>query len=728
MLKPIVLAVTLGLSFPSVVLAQNVNTPVIETPALRLVVLPFKNITRRPEDAWLSESFSENVTLTLAKNTRVQVIERNRIQSVLKEQQFNQSAFVDPETAPLLGKLLGANKILLGNYQKIENTLMVTTRVVDVETGGVDRELITEVRGNAEDVLNLQARLNEGLLQSFALTPQRAPVVLGTKSNKAFVLCQQAIQLGRTGTLLDLEHSVSHLEKAIVADPNYGTAFAMLAEMLALKARYSENPQQTEAMLSRSLQLADEALKKAAEPDSVYRAIAEVHALRGEREQARQAIAEALKSNRDSIENWVAYLEYSDESASTLNQSLALKQRNDPWIQIALGEKFLEEAQQSLQGDTRSARALFSQARARLPKYPFIPLKLAEVYLLEENYPKALAQANIAVSLDPDNFLLPYLAAQTLMYSPYQKEVEAWLETSLRLNPDFGYNSLLMGYTQWRNGKMDQAMTYFRQAESVFPDNASLAFVRGKFNLAQGDYEAAKNYLKQALAQWNPSSDSRISRGAIYLKLGDIATHNQSFEEASKYYYQALNSERMVQSRAYLKLSRLQASKSDYTAALEHFNKYLQGRGYREPERAQMDQQYLFLLQKLTASPEDPGLLNDFGVLALLHKDYLAATHFFEQALKQSLSRAQSQSIHYNYGLARFHLEAWSEAERAFLQVLKMNPKHLNARYNLGLLYQRTNRNGQAKQTWKTLLELHPNHVQTQEALKSLPYPKLSLR
>lgn len=100
-----------------------------------MVVLPFRNITRQPEDEWLSESFSENLTVALSQVQQVQLIERHQIQLVLQEQSFTQSLFADSDSAPELGRLLGANKMLLGNYQKIGSTLVVSTRVVDVSSG-----------------------------------------------------------------------------------------------------------------------------------------------------------------------------------------------------------------------------------------------------------------------------------------------------------------------------------------------------------------------------------------------------------------------------------------------------------------------------------------------------------------------------------------------------------------------------------------------------------------
>ncbi|MGE3728059.1 MAG: CsgG/HfaB family protein [Candidatus Sericytochromatia bacterium] len=105
---PKALGVLLLMTYPTLplwpVLAQTQNDVPAQmassAPPLRMVVLPFKNITRLPEDAWMSESFSESLTMSLAQVDSLQVIERSQIQAVLQEQSFTQSAFVDPQTAP----------------------------------------------------------------------------------------------------------------------------------------------------------------------------------------------------------------------------------------------------------------------------------------------------------------------------------------------------------------------------------------------------------------------------------------------------------------------------------------------------------------------------------------------------------------------------------------------------------------------------------------------------
>ncbi|MBU0545346.1 MAG: tetratricopeptide repeat protein [Proteobacteria bacterium] len=55
------------------------------------------------------------VTTDLAKVKSVRVVERVRLQALLEEMKLGQTGIVDPKTAPRVGKLLGAENIVVGN-------------------------------------------------------------------------------------------------------------------------------------------------------------------------------------------------------------------------------------------------------------------------------------------------------------------------------------------------------------------------------------------------------------------------------------------------------------------------------------------------------------------------------------------------------------------------------------------------------------------------------------
>jgi hypothetical protein len=65
-------------------------------------------------------------------------VERNQMHSILNEQGFQQTGCTDQECAVKIGKLLSAQKILMGSVSKVGMQMVINVRIVDVEKGTVD--------------------------------------------------------------------------------------------------------------------------------------------------------------------------------------------------------------------------------------------------------------------------------------------------------------------------------------------------------------------------------------------------------------------------------------------------------------------------------------------------------------------------------------------------------------------------------------------------------------
>ncbi len=80
--------------------------------------------------------------LQLLRTGKVDVVDRARVEEILKEQEFSYSGFVDQKTAVRLGKLLGAHAVLFLDFINVEEdmdsyTVRVNAKLIDVETGRI---------------------------------------------------------------------------------------------------------------------------------------------------------------------------------------------------------------------------------------------------------------------------------------------------------------------------------------------------------------------------------------------------------------------------------------------------------------------------------------------------------------------------------------------------------------------------------------------------------------
>ena len=118
------------------------------------------------------EAFGKGVTdlliNDLAAAGRVRVVERERIQSVLAEQNLVKSGSIDQATAVRVGKIVGAQYVIMGSFiTSPRDEIVLTSRAVDLETSIISNPQKVESKG--DDVLALVAQLSERLQRDLKL-------------------------------------------------------------------------------------------------------------------------------------------------------------------------------------------------------------------------------------------------------------------------------------------------------------------------------------------------------------------------------------------------------------------------------------------------------------------------------------------------------------------------------------------------------------------------------
>ena len=73
----------------------------------------------------------------LVKIGGYRIVERSKIENILKEQKFQVSGLVEEEDLIDLGKILGAEMVLLGSFGKLDDIYTVSARLVDSETSEI---------------------------------------------------------------------------------------------------------------------------------------------------------------------------------------------------------------------------------------------------------------------------------------------------------------------------------------------------------------------------------------------------------------------------------------------------------------------------------------------------------------------------------------------------------------------------------------------------------------
>src|SRR5262245_2144822 len=122
----------------------------------RLAILPFQNTNGGKPLDYLSFAIAETLITELGRIPDLTLVERTRLNDAQREIKLGQSGAVDQATAQKVGRLLGADDIVIGSFQKDGEKLRVFVRIVDVQTGQVKEN--TGADGRVDGLFDLQDR------------------------------------------------------------------------------------------------------------------------------------------------------------------------------------------------------------------------------------------------------------------------------------------------------------------------------------------------------------------------------------------------------------------------------------------------------------------------------------------------------------------------------------------------------------------------------------------
>lgn len=224
---------------PALAAAQS-NAPVV-------AVLYFDNNSfgkDRADYDGLGKGIADLLITDMAGNPAMRVVERDRLQSILQEQDLVKSKSVDPQTAVKLGKLLGAAYLVTGGFMSDgKGTLLVTSRVISVETGAITNPLKLQSKG--DDVLGLIAQLSTKLNTELKLpalprqtgdagTRKPAPAAAGREMGTQKLDVKTALLYSKALDEQDSGHSkqAAELYRAVLQKfPDFGPAQRNLAKV-----------------------------------------------------------------------------------------------------------------------------------------------------------------------------------------------------------------------------------------------------------------------------------------------------------------------------------------------------------------------------------------------------------------------------------------------------------------------------------------------------------------
>lgn len=139
---------------------DNLGTELAQIGKKKIAVLDFADIDGNV--IRLGKVISEDITVNLlSQRRRFETVDRLHLNSLLKKYNLEKSSLTDPETIKQIGRLVGVDAIIMGNFTDFGTSLRVTGKIYDTQTAKMIRA--TKMYLQKEGVvLNLLGNSNHG--------------------------------------------------------------------------------------------------------------------------------------------------------------------------------------------------------------------------------------------------------------------------------------------------------------------------------------------------------------------------------------------------------------------------------------------------------------------------------------------------------------------------------------------------------------------------------------
>ena len=215
---------------PDLVSAETAATSLPARSRGSIAVLPFRNLSGRPEQDYLASGLATDIISLLSKFSNLMVISSN------SSFRYGNSPMNEDE----IGKKLGVQYILGGSISSIGGRLNIEARLVD--TADAQRRWTLRFEDETGNSLAIRNKLTRKIVSAMAvrITPQDAErsKIGGTKDPAAHDAFLQGWEHLRRRTAEGMARASAHFKSAIALDADFARARAALAETYLISRRH----------------------------------------------------------------------------------------------------------------------------------------------------------------------------------------------------------------------------------------------------------------------------------------------------------------------------------------------------------------------------------------------------------------------------------------------------------------------------------------------------------
>lgn len=140
--------------------------PAAAAPPATVTVLYFDNDTGDASLAYLGKGLADMMITDLAAVPAIQVVERDKLEALLKELKLQRTKYFDPKTAQQIGKGVGARFAVAGSFTSLAPEMRIDVRVIEIANGRVVKS--SRVVGKKDEFFELQTKLVTQLVEGLS--------------------------------------------------------------------------------------------------------------------------------------------------------------------------------------------------------------------------------------------------------------------------------------------------------------------------------------------------------------------------------------------------------------------------------------------------------------------------------------------------------------------------------------------------------------------------------
>ncbi|MFP4083103.1 MAG: protein kinase domain-containing protein [Candidatus Aminicenantes bacterium] len=424
-----------------------------------LAVMYFKNNTGDESyDIWRS-ALSDSIITDLSQSRYINVLSGDRMFSILRKLDLLEEKSYASEDLMKVAAEGRVNHILQGNLSKAGDIFRIEYTLQEISTGeimGSDR-----VEGNGEQaIFSMVDELTRRIKEDFNLSEEEIAADIDKEIEKITTSSPQAFKYYVEGREFhqrgEYRKNVQLMEKALALDPEFAMAYRSMAMGYNNLALFSEKKK----YLQKAFELKDRLSDR-----ERYLIQAEFY-------------RDSEMTYDKAIEAYTRHLQlYPDDSIANTNLGI-LYMSTEQWDQAI--ERFNVQIQAGVESffpytniaEAYRAKGMYETARKVLENYiqdihdsDVIRRELSWNYFFEGDYELALAEADRALSLNPDNTRVLFIKGNIYVCKEdFEKAETEYFKVLERKEPGYHlYTRIVLGASYLLRGKFSRAGQHYAQ-------------------------------------------------------------------------------------------------------------------------------------------------------------------------------------------------------------------------------------------------------------------------